>query len=116
MEFKLGQTVPMILLQHILIESQWNLNEIKRFLKESSSSHINRITVEFKFISLNCCSDTVQILIESQWNLNTGPIRLKSRIKKILIESQWNLNVLKMINTLIGRLNINRITVEFKCK
>ena len=93
MEFKLGQSVTMILIQHILIESQWNLNEIKRFLKESSSSHINRITVEFKFISLNCCSDTVQILIESQWNLNHIIKFRRFDCRFILIESQWNLNL-----------------------
>ena len=57
-----------------------------------SSVHINRITVEFKFLRVSLYYPFSSILIESQWNLNLA--------QKIL---------------LVGLIeNINRITVEFK--
>ena len=79
-----------------------------------SSVHINRITVEFKFLRVSLYYPFSSILIESQWNLNnsftafscSGAIdinRITVEFKysdiavlltniSILIESQWNLN------------------------
>ena len=55
------------------------------------------------------------ILIESQWNLNGEEQGKNGQEFDILIESQWNLNdIIPMI--LDGSaIDINRITVEFKC-
>ena len=54
--------------------------------------NINRITVEFKFISI------FAIVIP----------------EVILIESQWNLNAHRMLSDFHPTPDINRITVEFK--
>ena len=54
----------------ILIESQWNLNEIVVAVCSLFGTHINRITVEFKYSNVWTGYHRIQILIESQWNLN----------------------------------------------
>ena len=79
-----------------------------------SSVHINRITVEFKFLRVSLYYPFSSILIESQWNLNSFVHSRNLDRESILIESQWNLNLAQKI-LLVGLIeNINRITVEFK--
>ena len=76
----------------ILIESQWNLNEIVVAVCSLFGTHINRITVEFKYSNVWTGYHRIQILIESQWNLNVEISGDKQTCMLILIESQWNLN------------------------
>ena len=47
-EFKLRRWDSIQSLLHILIESQWNLNDGAMLILGKNRKHINRITVEFK--------------------------------------------------------------------
>ena len=77
-------------------------------------SHINRITVEFKVLLSGISVAFAIILIESQWNLKQSIFSAALLGESILIESQWNLkNAYSNIVIQSGN-NINRITVEFK--
>ncbi len=78
-----------------------------------SSVHINRITVEFKFLRVSLYYPFSSILIESQWNLNSFVHSRNLDRESILIESQWNLNG-NFSQQAKTATNINRITVEFK--
>ena len=77
----------------ILIESQWNLNFVLIAYLNAAVCDINRITVEFKFVSAVAVKLGYTILIESQWNLNQGRALQNFSEENILIESQWNLNI-----------------------
>ena len=79
--------------------------------------NINRITVEFKSHDFHVC-DVYRciILIESQWNLNQNTMKLGECTHAILIESQWNLNGIRKECNREMDSDINRITVEFKCR
>ena len=70
MEFKCAQLSRFPLCKNILIESQWNLNGTGISYVSTSGGHINRITVEFKYITQTISTAEDKILIESQWNLN----------------------------------------------
>ena len=71
MEFKYSKGIHITSEEQILIESQWNLNEV----------------------SIANKAQTEMILIESQWNLNCDQGEYRITAGEILIESQWNLNL-----------------------
>ena len=84
----------------ILIESQWNLN-MYTTVGVTNITHINRITVEFKYAILAYITVSATILIESQWNLNSVVVDVSASGAFILIESQWNLNEAWMVCMII---------------
>ena len=57
--------------QHVLIESDWNLNQRKTSARCPMHPGINRIRLEFKFYSPPFFPNfSRNVLIESDWNLN----------------------------------------------
>ena len=77
-----------------------------------SSVHINRITVEFKFLRVSLYYPFSSILIESQWNLNE--MELVSVPICDLHINRITLNTPLFLGYIFLNVNINRITVEFK--
>ena len=53
----------------VLIESDWNLKQIKQLLCALFLNRINRIRLEFKVENGIPLSDNLTVLIESDWNL-----------------------------------------------
>ena len=78
--------------RNVLIESDWNLKGIDRYI----------------------CHKCLSVLIESDWNLKTASSVPGSAPSIVLIESDWNLKDIKASYILIGPNGINRIRLEFK--
>ena len=75
----------------VLIETLWNVNEIKERFYEHSSS-FNRNIVECKFALVESPPVLWQVLIETLWNVNSYMFLSFSDDFKVLIETLWNVN------------------------
>ena len=113
LEFKAAPMTSSFVTLDVLIESDWNLKGIDRYI----------------------CHECLSVLIESDWNLKSiirssptlaaGINRIRLEFKAcstrvngstadVLIESDWNLKEILPASSLILPARINRIRLEFK--